>query len=124
MPSSTAIPKPASLDQLDVVLAVPEGDDALERDAEPLGDERDARSLRDGGVAELEEVRERGREEEPLAERRGERLAEGRHVVRVGDGDELRRRLLEPGGEVADLLDRDVLEVRRTSASTPCARST
>jgi len=39
-----------------------------------------------------------------------DRLPERRHVVRVGHCDELRRRLLQPGGEVADLLHGNVLE--------------
>ena len=63
-------PEAGFVDQLDVVLAVAERDDAIERDAEPLGDERDARSLRDGRVAELEQVGKRRRQEEPVAEGR------------------------------------------------------
>ena len=99
------------LDQLDVVLAVPERDDALERDAEPLRHEGDPSSLRHGGVAELEQEGEGGRQEQAIAERRGERLTEGRDLGGFGDGDELRRRLREPPCEVSDLLDRNVLEV-------------
>ena len=89
----------------------PNADDALERDAELLRDEGDPRSLRHRWVAELEEVGQGGRQEEAIAERRSERLAEGRDLGRVGDGDELRRRLLQPRREVAYGLDRDVLEV-------------
>ena len=109
--SSTAIPKPASA--ISSMSFSPSPNETTRSSEMPscCGHEGDPRSLRHRGVAELEQVGEGGRQEEAIAERRGERLAEGRDLGRVGDGDELRRRLRQPRREVADLLDRDVLEV-------------
>ena len=110
--SSTAIPKPASSISSMSFSPSPNADDALERDAELLRDERDPRSLRDRGVAELEQVGERGRQEEAIAERcaRAPRASAG-----ISAGSATATSFVggccQPRGEVADLLDREVLEV-------------
>ena len=104
-------PEPGPVEELEVVLAVSEGDRALRREADVLGDEREPASLRDRRARELEEVRQRLGDVEPLAEpllQAGPELVEPHRVV---DDDELRRRPLDPAEQVADLVQRDALEV-------------
>ena len=61
-------PVAGPLEQLDVVLAVAERDRLRGREAEPLGEEVEPGALRDARARELEEVRQRLRDEEPVAE--------------------------------------------------------
>jgi hypothetical protein len=98
--------------ELDVVLAVAEGDHLVELDPEQLRDEGDPRSLRRAEMAELEEVGERGRDEHSPLEDRFEVTPDLGEPLRFGDRDELRGRPSEPREEVADLRDRKALEVR------------
>ena len=103
------VPRP--LEKLDVVLAVPERKDAVRVEAEVRSDERHPRALRHLRARELEEVRERlGDVEAPVEARLHARL-EVVERVRVADRDELRRRPREPGEEVADRAQREVLDV-------------
>ena len=68
------------------------------------------RPLRDIGVADLEHVRQRGREERPPVEPGGEPRADLGKDGGLRHGDQLRRRPVEPGEEVADLDDGQPLE--------------
>jgi hypothetical protein len=61
-------------------------------------------------VAELEEVGERRRDEQPVVERTLDLDPDLREPFRLGDRDELRRRALEPGEQVADLRHGQALE--------------
>ena len=99
-------------EQLDVVLAVAEGHDVRKVDSEQPRDEGDPGSLRRSRVPELEEVRQRGRDEEAVVERALEVEPHLGEALRLGDRDELRRRPVEPGEEVADLRDSQPLEAR------------
>ena len=100
------------LEQLDVVLAVSERDRGLAGEAQSLGDERDAGRLRHLRSGELEEVGERLRDVEPPVESRLHHDLERVHLRRLADGHELRRRLRQPGGEIADDVDGEILEAR------------
>ena len=104
------------VEQLEVVLAVPERDRLRGGEAEVLGDEREPAPLRDPRARELEEVGERLGDEEPVAEALDEAGPELVERVRVVDDDELRRRPLEPAEQVAHRRDREVLEVRVRAA--------
>jgi hypothetical protein len=62
-------------------------------------------------VRELEEVRQRLRDEEASREARLQHRLELVQRLGIADGDELRRVAVEPGAEVADDVDLEVLEV-------------
>ena len=98
------------LEQLDVVLAVAERDDVAEVEPQLRRDERDPRALGDRRMAELEEVRQGRREEDAAREATDELGAGLREHVRLGDGDELRRRPVEPREQVAHLGHGQALE--------------
>ena len=100
------------VDQLEVVLAVAERNRLVRREAEPVGDELQAGSLRDVRVRELEEERKRLGDEEPAVELRPQVGAELVEPLRVADDDELRRRPLEPLEQRPDDVQLDVLEAR------------
>ena len=82
----------------------------LAREPEVLGDEREAGALCDLGARELEEVRQRLRDVEATGEALLHARLEAVQRRRVADRDELRRRLRQPGREIADLVDGEVLE--------------
>ena len=98
------------LDELDVVLAVAEGDRPLAREAVPLREELEPGALGDAERRELEELRQRLRHPEAVGEARAHPLAEAVERVGVADADDLRRRLRQPRLDVADGVDRDLLE--------------
>ena len=98
------------LEQLDVVLPVAEGDRPLGREAQVLGQEAETGALRHLGARELEEEGQRLGDEEAAVEAGLHPVLQPVEGVGVVDGDELRRRRREPGGEVADLVQREVLE--------------
>ena len=100
------------LEQLDVVLAVAERDRLLRREAEVAGQKVEARALRHARRRELEEVRQRLRDVQPLAEALPQPRRELVERGRVADADELRRVAVEPRDKVADGMDREVLEAR------------
>ena len=121
-PFSTQTPKPGPREQLPVVLAVAERHRLRRREAEVLGDEREPAALRDRGAGELEEVRQRLGDEEPVAKLGNESRPQGVELLGRRDDDELRRRPLEPGEQVAHLRDRDVLEVGIACGRSPSSR--
>ena len=88
--------EPGPVDELDVVLAVPERDRPLGREAEAIRDELETGALRDLRVRELEEERQRLRDEQLPGEARAQRDAEAVELLRVADDDELRRLAVEP----------------------------
>src|SRR5581483_4723236 len=99
-------------EQLDVVLTVAERDGLLPREPEPPGEELEPGALRHVAVGELEEVRQRLRDEEAAVEVRLHPHLERIQLERVADADELRRRPVEPREEVADRVDGELLELR------------
>ena len=99
------------VEQLAVVLAVPSRDRLLGAEPEPLGDEGEAAALAHVRMCELEEVRQRLRDEEATSEPRLELGLERLKLARIADRDELRRIAREPGAQIADGVDRDVLEL-------------
>src|SRR5581483_7642651 len=103
---------PGPLDELDVVLAVAEGDRPLPREAVAPGEELERRSLRHADRGELEELRQRLRHPQAPVEARAHPGAETVELVGVADADDLRRRPGEPRLHVADRVDRDLLEGR------------
>src|SRR5205085_2403350 len=104
-----AIPRPGH--ELDVVLAVAERDRPLRREPEALREKVEPGRLRDARRGELEEVRERLGDVHAAVEARLHPLLELVEDERVVDHDELRRRIAQPGEDVADLVQLDVLEV-------------
>ena len=99
------------LDELDVVLAVPEGDRLLTREADVLRDEVEARRLGHVRRRELEEVRQRLRDVEAPVEAIDHPLLEAVENLRIVDHDQLGRRRPKPGEQVADRVQLQVLEV-------------
>src|SRR5439155_14538853 len=98
------------LEQLDVVLAVAERDRLRAREAEQARQELESRPLRDVRMRELEEVRQRLRDVETAVEALLHAHLQIVELQRIADGDELRRRLVEPRKEVADRVDGELLE--------------
>src|SRR5205823_12382432 len=80
------------------------------REAEPLRDELQAGTLRDVPMRELEEDRQRLRDVEATCEGRTKLAAQLVQLVRIAGHDELRRRLVEPLQQIADLVQLDVLK--------------
>ena len=99
------------VEQLEIVLAVAERDRLLGGEAELLGHEGEPAPLRDRGAGQLEEVRQRLGDVETPAELLLEPRPERVEAVGIVDDDELRRRPLDPAEQVADLVQRDALEV-------------
>src|SRR6476661_5709312 len=93
-------PERGPFDELDVVLAVAEGDRLLLREAHVRCQEVEARALRHTGGRELEKVRKRLRDVEAVAEMRLHPLLHPVELRRLADTDELRRRLVEPVEQV------------------------
>ncbi len=99
------------VEELAVVLAVAARDGLRRGEAEPVGDELEPRALAHVRMRELEEVRQRLRDEEPAGEARLQLGLELVERLRVADGDELRRVVVQPLVQRADDVDLDPLEV-------------
>src|SRR5439155_3396086 len=97
-------------EELDVVLAVPEGDGAFRREALVLGYPGEAGSLRHLRTRELEELGERLRDVQPAVEASLHTPLELVELLGIADRHELRWRLGQPVEERADRVHRDVLE--------------
>src|SRR4051795_7624777 len=92
----------APVEQLAVVLAVAAPDRLRRGESHAVRDELETGALADVGMRKLEEVGERLRNEERSREARLEDCFELVERVRVADGDELRRLLVQPFAQVAD----------------------
>jgi hypothetical protein len=103
-------PEAGRVEELHVVLAVSERDHAVEVEPEHRTHEGEPGSLRHARISDLEHVRQRRREERTAVEPALELGADLGQDGRLRDGDELRRRPLEPCEEVADRDDRQTLE--------------
>src|SRR6266516_8200709 len=84
------------VEQLSVVLAVADPERPRLRESEVLGEEREPRALRDLRVGELEEERERLRDEHARPEALLHLDLEPVEARRLADDDKLRGRLFEP----------------------------
>src|SRR5262245_64948453 len=102
--------EPRPVQELYVVLAVPERDGALRGEAEIPGEELEAGGLGHAGARELEEERKRLRDVQAAGELLLQTRLEPVEHVGLVDCDELRRRLGKPAREVADRVERKVLK--------------
>ena len=95
-------PEAGPVEQLAVVLAVAARNRLLGPEAEPVRDELEPAALAHVRVRELEEVRQRLRDEEASLEARLELGLERIECRGIADRDELGRIAVEPGAKVAD----------------------
>ena len=99
------------VEELAVVLPVAARDRLLGAEAFPVRDEGESAPLVHARVGELEEVGQRLGDEEAAVEARLQLGLERVERQGIADGDELRRVAVEPGAQIADRMDLEVLEV-------------
>ena len=112
---ATATGKPAQSRSSRSFSPSPHADRLRGDEPEPVGDELESRALAHVRMRELEEVRQRLRDEQPSRIPWLQLRLELVERMLVAHGDELRRRLRQPVAQRADRVDLEVLEVRVAS---------